>query len=72
MKWRLLFLVVFLPCALPFGLCSAIQMIVAGFLWIVCGPDAERTDRIITGPPASVFIAPLDYLLDQKITPRSP
>lgn len=62
MGWRVLFIVTFLPLALPWGACTFAQMVVAGLSWLIFGPNEGRTERLILAAPASWFAKPLDYL----------
>jgi hypothetical protein len=61
--WRLLLFFAFIPLALPWGVLEFVQMILAGFAWLLLGPDEGRTDRLIGGSPAIWFFAPLGYLM---------
>jgi hypothetical protein len=63
--WRLLFLLLFLPCAFPWGVCEFAQICAACLCWLIAGGDEDRTTRILLAPPAAWFIAPLDYVSAQ-------
>jgi hypothetical protein len=63
--WRILLIAAFLPVGLPMVVCLSGQVTAAALAWLACGPDKHRTERILSGRPASLFLQPLNYLVNQ-------